>query len=216
MQSVRSVDQSVKSVDQSVQSMQSMNQPIQSMNQPMQSMSQSMQPIQSQPHPTQPISHSTQSPSHSTHFSLPPAHTTPTPPRRLLLQLLPETSRIHLLRSTLVLSLPRRKPTASSSVSWKPSRDSSSQTTPTSQPSSPPAPRRAWDREVDSTLDGALSPRFLLLGAASRRARAATTLPGSDRGAGEGICRHLRVDASTLRREERRMRRRFSCWSFAR
>ena len=76
MQSVRSVDQSVKSVDQSVQSMQSMNQPIQSM-------SQSMQPIQSQPHPTQPISHSTQSPSHSTHFSLPPAHTTPSRPARI-------------------------------------------------------------------------------------------------------------------------------------
>ena len=84
MQSVRSVDQSVKSVDQSVQSMQSMNQPIQSMNQPMQSMSQSMPPIQSQPHPTQPISHSTQSPSHSTHFSLPPAHTTPSRPSRIL------------------------------------------------------------------------------------------------------------------------------------
>ena len=84
MQSVRSVDQSVKSVDQSVQSMQSMNQPIQSMNQPMQSMSQSMQPIQSQPHPTKPISHSTQSPSHSTHFSLPPAHTTPSRPTRIL------------------------------------------------------------------------------------------------------------------------------------
>ena len=84
MQSVRSVDQSVKSVDQSVQSMQSMNQPMQSMNQPMQSMSQSMQPIQSQPHPTQPISHSTQSPSHSTHFSLPPAHTTPSRPSRSL------------------------------------------------------------------------------------------------------------------------------------
>ena len=84
MQSVRSVDQSVKSVDQSVQSMQSMNQPIQSMNQPMQSMSQSMQPIQSQPHPTQPISHSTQSPSHSTHFSLPPAHTTPSRPSHIL------------------------------------------------------------------------------------------------------------------------------------
>ena len=77
MQSVRSVDQSVKSVDQSVQSMQSMNQPMQSMNQP-------MQPLQSQPHPTQPISHSTQSPSHSTHFSLPPAHTTPSRPSRIL------------------------------------------------------------------------------------------------------------------------------------
>ena len=84
MQSVKSVDQSVKSVDQSVQSMQSMNQPMQSMNQPIQSMSQSMQPIQSQPHPTQPISHSTQSPSHSTHFSLPPAHTTPSRPSRIL------------------------------------------------------------------------------------------------------------------------------------
>lgn len=84
MQSVRSVDQSVKSVDQSVQSMQSMNQPMQSVSQSMQSMSQSMQPVQSQPHPTQPISHSTQSPSHSTHFSLPPAHTTPSRPSRIL------------------------------------------------------------------------------------------------------------------------------------
>ena len=93
-QSVKSVDQSVKSVDQSVQSMQptsqpmqpmqSMNQSMQSMNQSMQSVSQPMQPIQSQPHPTQPISHSTQSPSHSTHFSLPPAHTTPSRPSRIL------------------------------------------------------------------------------------------------------------------------------------
>ena len=86
----RTVDrsmQSVKSVDQSVQSMLSMNQSMQSMqsmNQSMQPTSQSMQPIQSQPHPTQPISHSTQSPSHSTHFSLPPAHTTPSRPSRIL------------------------------------------------------------------------------------------------------------------------------------